>query len=268
MKTRIISAIVALAIVIPLFLLGGIPFSIGAGLIAALAYKEIIELKTSHKPYSMLIILLGFISLELIVFNRLQASYIYNGVSYGIIGLVLLLLLIPSIFDKKGNYTTKDALYLFGITTLIGLFFNLLILLEYANKWLLLYLILIAILTDTFAMIVGCLIGKHKLIPRVSPKKSVEGSIAGSVVATAIASIYYYNVITSNINIFVLIVTTLVLSILGQLGDLLFSKIKRENEIKDFSNIMPGHGGILDRLDSMTLIIFGYIIIINIINMF
>ena len=61
---------------------------------------------------------------------------------------------------------------------------------------------------------------------------------------------------------------TLFLSILGQLGDLFFSKIKRENEIKDFSNIMPGHGGILDRLDSLTFIIFGYIIIVNIINFF
>ena len=122
-------------------------------------------------------------------------------------------------------------------------------------------------MTDTFAMLIGCLIGKHKLIPKVSPKKSVEGSIAGSILGTAIASIYYYNVITSNINIIALIIMTLFLSILGQLGDLFFSKMKRENNIKDFSNIMPGHGGILDRFDSMTFVIYGYIIIINIINL-
>lgn len=121
-------------------------------------------------------------------------------------------------------------------------------------------------MTDTFAMVIGCLIGKHKLIPDVSPKKSVEGSVAGSVVGTIIASIYYYNIITNNINIFVLIIMTLFLSVLGQLGDLFFSKIKRENGIKDFSNIMPGHGGILDRFDSLTFILYGYIIIINIIN--
>jgi len=121
-------------------------------------------------------------------------------------------------------------------------------------------------MTDTFAMLIGCLIGKHKLIPDVSPKKSVEGSIAGSLVATIIASIYYYNVVTSGINLIVLIVMTLILSVLGQLGDLFFSKIKRENEIKDFSNLMPGHGGILDRFDSMTFIVFGYIIIMNIMN--
>ena len=121
-------------------------------------------------------------------------------------------------------------------------------------------------MTDTFAMLIGCLIGKHKLIPKVSPKKSVEGSIAGSLLGTVIATLYYYNVITNNVNLLGLIVMTLFLTILGQLGDLFFSKIKRENDIKDFSNIMPGHGGILDRLDSLSFIVYGYIIIINVLK--
>ncbi len=268
MKTRVISAIVAIAIVIPLFLLGGIPFAIGVALISALAYKEIVDLKNSHKSYSTFIMIIGFIAYELIVFNRLRASYIYNGISYAMIGITILLLLIPAIFDKKDKYTTKEAFNLIGTIIVIALFFNLLMLLCNANKWLLLYLILIAVITDTFAMIIGCLIGKHKLIPNVSPKKSVEGSIAGSLIGTIIPTLYYYNVVTSNINIVVLVIMTLALSLLGQLGDLFFSKIKRENEIKDFSNIMPGHGGILDRLDSLTFIVYGYIIIINIVNMF
>lgn len=269
MKKRVVSAIVAIIIVIPLFLLGGIPFAVGVGLVAALAFKEISDLK-ENKNIPMLIKILAFTCFEVLVYNRLQASYIHHqvGVSYAMIAITVLLLIIPSIFDKKGNYTTKIALSFVGSIITIALFFNLLIIIRNLDKWLLLYLILIAVLTDTFAMIIGCLIGKHKLIPAVSPKKSVEGSIAGSLVGTIVASIYYYSFIGDKINIGLLICMTLVLSILGQLGDLFFSKLKRENDIKDFSNIMPGHGGILDRLDSLSFIVFGYVIIYNIIIMF
>ncbi len=101
----------------------------GVSILAALAYREIVDLKESHKPYSKLIKALGFVCLEFMVFHTINASYIYNGASFATIGLVLLLLLIPSIFDKKGNYTTKDAFYLMGTTVVIGLFFNLLMLL-------------------------------------------------------------------------------------------------------------------------------------------
>lgn len=268
MKKRVVSAIVAIAIVIPLFLLGGIPFAIGVGIVAAIAYYETLGLKESHKPYPTLIKVLGFICLELLVLSRIDASYVYYGPSFGAIAFTILSLVIPTIFDKNEKYTTKEALHLIGNIILIGLFFNLLILLCNGNKWLLLYLILVGVLTDTFAMVIGCLIGKHKLIPSVSPKKSVEGSVAGSLVCTIVASIYYYNVVTNSINIFLLIVMTLALSILGQLGDLFFSKMKRENKIKDFSNIMPGHGGILDRLDSLSFIVFGYIIVISILHLF
>lgn len=272
MKKRVITAAVLVAIVVVLFVLPAsisrIAIAVAAGILAAIAYKETLDLKESHKPYPKLMTALGFICMELMVFNSINASYIYNGASFGVLGLTILLLAIPSIFYKKEQYTTQSAFYLIGTTLVIGLFFNLLMLLFLGNKWLLLYLVLIATMTDTFAMLIGCLIGKHKLIPDVSPKKSVEGSVAGSLLGTAIAAIYYYNVITNGINIVFLIFMTLILSILGQIGDLFFSKIKRENKIKDFSNLMPGHGGILDRFDSLTFIIFGYIIIINILKMF
>lgn len=266
MKQRVISAIVAAIIVIPLYIIGGIPFTIGIGLLAALALKEIISLKESHQKLSPFIVILAYILLELIVIINTKQSYIYNGLNLALIGITLLLLIIPTIFSKKEKYTTKDALYLIGSIILLGLTFHSIILLENASKPLLLYLFLIAAITDTFAMLIGSLIGKHKLIPSVSPKKTVEGSIAGSIMGTIIPAIFYYNMVTNNVNIILLTIITLVLSILGQLGDLFFSKIKRENDIKDFSNIMPGHGGILDRLDSFSFIILGYIIIINIIK--
>ena len=272
MKKRVLSAAIMVALVIIVFILpkniSHIGIAVAVGLLAAQSYRELLGLKKSRKEYPKYINVLGFICMELMVFHRINAPLTaFSGINFLVIGLILLVLLTPSIFDKKGEYTTKEALYLTGTTVAIGLFFNLVMLIYNFNRWELLYLLAIATMTDTFAMLIGCLIGKHKLIPDVSPKKSVEGSIAGSLVGTIISSILYYNIISNEINIIVLVLMTLVLTILGQIGDLFFSKMKRENEIKDFSNIMPGHGGILDRFDSLTFITFGYIVIINLINL-
>ena len=268
MKKRVISAVIAIAIVIPLFIIGGIPYATAVALLAAQAYKETLGLKESHKPYPALISVMGLIFTVLIVIFHPNASYLFNGIETLCLSLIFIFLMIPAIFDKKGQYTTKEAFHLSGTVIFLGIIFHLFILLFNASKMLFLYLILIATITDTFAYVVGTLIGKHKLIPEVSPKKSIEGSIGGSIVGTAVATIFYYNLVSSNINIFVLIAITFVLTIIGQLGDLFFSKIKRENGIKDFSNIMPGHGGVLDRLDSIAFISLGYTLIIAIMNLF
>ena len=268
MKQRVISAIIAAIIVIPIYLIGGWVFNFGVVAIGALAFLEILKLKVSHNTIPNGVRVLGFLCLELIVLSGFDLGFSSNGIAYLSLGTALLLL-IPAIFDEKEKYTTGDAIYLTGFITIVGLFLNLLITIRNQpnGEWLLLYLIMIAVLTDTFAYIIGSLIGKHKLIPSVSPKKSVEGSVAGSLVGTIIPVVYYQTVIPSNLNIIVVIIMTLILSVLGQIGDLFFSKIKRENKIKDFSNIMPGHGGILDRLDSLAFITIAYVVIVNIINL-
>lgn len=268
-KKKVISGAIMILIVVALFLLpikfARVICAVAVGLLAESAYREILELKKSHNKIPPPIVALGFICTALMTFQSLNSSFIYGGISFMMILLITVILLIPTIFYKKEEYTSKDAFYLIGNIIFIGLFFNLVFQIFNKDKWLLLYLILVATMTDTFAMFIGLLIGKHKLIPSVSPNKSVEGSIAGSLLGTIISSIYFYNVV-DNINIILLITISLILTILGQLGDLLFSKIKRENEIKDFSNIIPGHGGILDRFDSLSFIVFGYIIILNILN--
>lgn len=98
------------------------------------------------------------------------------------------------------------------------------------------------------------------MAPKISPAKSWEGAIAGLIGGSAISIIVYSNLV-GNFSI-KLVIITIILSCVGQMGDLFFSKIKRENEIKDFSNIMPGHGGVLDRLDSLSFVMFVYVIII------
>ena len=105
-----------------------------------------------------------------------------------------------------------------------------------------------------FAYLVGSAIGKHKLIPEISPKKTVEGAIGG-IVFTALACLLYGFILEKffalSVNYLFLAVIGVILSVVSQLGDLFASMIKREYGVKDYGNIFPGHGGIMDRFDSV-----------------
>lgn len=263
MKKRVISALIIAALIIPAFLIGSIPFKILCGLLAVLAFKEVVDLKVSHKSLPNVVIALGLISLLSIVYMNYDLSYaLFLGISYAAIALVLLVYLIPTLFLKK--YSTQDAFYLIGFTILIGVVTNSIMMLYETNKWILLYLIILVCSVDIFAYLIGSLIGQKKISPLISPNKTLEGSLAGTLLSLVISS-FYYKAIIPNANTLYIIVTTLSIIIMAQLGDLLFSKIKRENNIKDFSNLIPGHGGILDRIDSLIFAILTYILICTII---
>ena len=258
MKKRIISAIVMLAIVIPFVWYGGSIFRLGVATVRILALKEMLDLKKSHHQLPILVELIAVISLLLIVLAEYDGYSILFGITYRGLAILLLSLLGLSIFYDEKKYTATDALFLIGSVLLLGVSFNAMILARMTDLYLFIYLILIFIFTDTFAMLSGMLFGRHKLIPKVSPKKTVEGSVLGSIIGTIVASLFYHFFV-NDITVLVVIVT-LILSIIGQIGDLIFSKIKRENDIRDFSNLVPGHGGILDRLDSTIAIMLAFLI--------
>ncbi len=178
--------------------------------------------------------------------------------------ILLILFLYVIITNMKINF--KDIAYtLFGIIYVIGCIIFLALLRGMQNgKILIWYAIIAAWGTDIFAYIVGKRWGKHKF-SQVSPKKSIEGCVAGIVGAVIIAVLY-----TLAINkifdlqysyVFVVIVTA-ILSMIGQVGDFAASSIKRYVNIKDYSNLIPGHGGMLDRIDSlMFLSPFAYVLL-------
>jgi len=128
------------------------------------------------------------------------------------------------------------------------------------------YILLICVFTDIFALVFGRKFGKHKMAPVTSPKKTWEGSIGGTITALVVGTTFLvtYTIVSDNgflrvdsyedlnlaLKIIIAIIMTLMLSICSQIGDLLASKLKRAYGIKDYSNIFPGHGGILDRFDS------------------
>lgn len=114
------------------------------------------------------------------------------------------------------------------------------------------YLVLVAMATDTAAYFFGVRFGKHKLIPAVSPKKSIEGAVAGLVFGGGTAALFaILTDMAPHYGIVGWIILSFALSAISQIGDLVASKIKRSFGVKDFSNLFPGHGGVLDRFDSI-----------------
>ena len=264
MKKRVLSSIAILIIVIPIILAGGITFSLGLALIAILALKELLDLKKSHNKIPSALSLFTVLAMLGVVFYEYQGGAVSYSISHRLLIIILMIYLLPTLFVSKNKYETKDAFYLFAIIIFIGMTFHSMLVIRAESLYLFIYLALIPIITDTTAFIVGSLIGKRKIAPLISPKKTLEGCISGSVVATVLCSCVYYLLISDS-NILITVLISLILSIIGQFGDLLFSKIKRENDIKDFSNLIPGHGGVLDRIDSFIFVILIYYVFLKVI---
>ncbi len=209
-----------------------------------------------HKPIS----LIGYISCLGVLLVGANIDY---KVKINIVAIalpIILILMFAYIVVKKLEVGIVDlaitALSIIYIPFLFS-FIKLLAILPNGRIFLLLAFAS-AMATDTFAYEIGSRFGKHKLSPIVSPKKSIEGSIAGiigSIVACVVISIITNTYFNTNFNIIVIAVMGLVLSIVGQIGDLAASSIKRYCEQKDFSNLLPGHGGVLDRFDSVMFIV-------------
>ena len=128
----------------------------------------------------------------------------------------------------------------------------------------LVYVGLVTVMSDTFAHFFGVNVGKNKLCPTISPNKTIEGMVGGTFFGTFIGMVYYLTFVNTSANVLVVILITLFLSLVAQFGDLVFSMIKRKYDVKDYGNIMPGHGGVLDRLDSLIFTMLAYVLLTTI----
>ena len=263
MKKRVISAAIMLAIFIPLLIIGGIPFRIAVGIIAILGYKEYLDLKKDVK-YPLPVAIIGLIVLLFLTIYNTKSLALNAVLDYRILIGAFLALSIPSLFYfKTDKYSTGDALKMYGFIVFLGTILNVATNIMIYNKLYFYMLLIVTIMTDTFAYLTGISIGKHKF-SKISPKKSIEGCIGGIVLGSIITSIYYMTFI-GTAPIYKVLAVTLILSVICEIGDLFYSAIKRENDIKDFSNLIPGHGGVLDRIDSLTFVIATYILLMGII---
>lgn len=261
MKQRIITAVVALVILFIVICFFETPvFNIAIGVLSAIAVFELLHSTGYIKNRLLLAIctLFAFVYplLHFKVFNpHIILVSIFFLIALGFCYLIfheeimlptictgfLVSLLIPVVFSV--SIVIRDRYYP------DGLFFYLLAL---GGGW----------LTDSGAYFVGVFFGKHKLAPKISPKKTIEGAIGGilsTVVGYLLLGLLYYSYLSSigdevQIAYPVLAVGALVCAVAAILGDLFASVIKRQTGIKDYGNIFPGHGGVMDRFDSVLFV--------------
>ena len=262
MKQRMITAIVAICVLVPVLIFADtFALPLGIAVCAVLAVYEMlacIGLKGSialSAPLYCVAAVFPFLvrylpsyreTVESVAFAALSAIALYY---FGVL-----------IFSHGKYRIDQIGTAFFSITYILIGFFGLVIVHDWVPNGEYLYLIAFigAWVTDSFAYFCGMLLGrggKHKLIPDVSPKKTVEGAIGGTVFC--ILSMLLFGFIVEKIdpsieaNYLLFAVAGLLIAVVSQIGDLAMSVIKRTYGIKDYGKIFPGHGGILDRFDSV-----------------
>lgn len=261
MKMRIVGAIILLAILIGSIMIGYEAFGLVMAVGAILGYVELINIKYDKNDRNMnMMVLIGTVCLMLLVLNDTFFSLDNN-----------LLLLVPMLgftvpivfYNDSKRYNIQDAFFIMGVVFFLGFAFHNIIYMAKIDVYKCIFIFLISFITDTYAYIGGCLIGRHKLTS-ISPKKTIEGSIIGTIMGVVVGTIYY-NLAIGGLNIINIVLICLFLTLLSEIGDLVFSSIKRYFDKKDYSNLIPGHGGILDRFDSVIFVSLGLYIIMTLI---
>lgn len=169
-----------------------------------------------------------------------------------IVGLALIML--STTVVSKNRFTFVDMGFCVLAVAYIGIGFMYFYETREAGIFYILYALLIVWLTDTGAYLFGKAFGKRKLWPQISPNKTIEGSLGGTLISTLIPIIFVsFGWLEGSL--WFLIPFTIILSIFGQMGDLVESALKRHFDVKDSGNFLPGHGGILDRFDSFIFVL-------------
>lgn len=247
MKTRIVTGLAILALVIPALLYGSWLLLLLISCIIILGGIEYLSLSETSNAWPIMVKPFAILSVFLVVFCP------EPSLAVPLMGVGALCFFAIPVFSER--FSAKDAFLCISFLSFFYMIASSFLNIYQANPMYIWLIIIATYCCDTAAYFTGYFLGKHKLNPRISPKKTIEGSVGGWMFG-AICSFAFAYFCIPDMQIWEMLASALLLPFAGQIGDLAFSAMKRVFGIKDFSNLLPGHGGILDRLDSL---IFNFI---------
>ena len=239
MKQRILTSLLIVAVVLPPLILGGwsmdllMLFCIVAG-----SYEIVHCLSLPYRKS-----LIAGLILTMVLLSRTSPQMLGGRLAAALVVLFAL-----AIFEKHTRLS--DITLIFAMMTIFTMAVRSIITIYQVDSWMMMYVILATYCTDTGAYFCGVFFGRHKLIERISPKKTVEGAIGGWLCGMIISFVFAWQMLPS-MSLPMALFASATLAVVGQIGDLAFSLIKRTVGIKDFGSFLPGHGGVLDRIDSL-----------------
>ena len=247
MKQRVLSALVLLTITLGCVLLSEISrvlFFAAAGLLCCYEYSRAVE---KLQVYCAAWVMYTYIAAQAALTLFHQGPILYIGCM--MIGIYLAMF--SGIIHRK--VTGNGALYTVAGLAYPGFLFGVLMMISVGEIWQQTLLLATAstLVCDSFALFGGMAFGKHKLAPLVSPKKTWEGAVCGALSSLAVGLVVWLLPIFPELSLPLCLITALLSSSMGQIGDLAESLLKRMIGVKDFSNLIPGHGGMFDRSDSL-----------------
>ncbi len=255
MKVRVISAVVLALLCIPTLLIGGVFVDALLLLVILMGSYEFISIR--EKRFNVLLYI------SMVTFIILMNVFTINQVGLIIIFLIYLffiaILFADISLDDVAAVFMMSIIFAMAVSSIARIYDN-----EYGPLFML-YILLATFGCDIGAQLLGMAFGKHKLNARVSPKKTVEGAIGGWLSGAIVSFIYAILVFGDMFSLRLFIGLSLTLPVVAQIGDLSFSLVKRNYGVKDFGSTIPGHGGVLDRIDSL---LFSLIFFISMVEMF
>lgn len=255
LQKRVLFAGLALAIFIPFVVVGGVPFQLFVGLLAMIATAELIQMH-GLAPNSLEGILAMLASLVLTLPLENYLSFLPTDGNYTAYAMVVFVLLGSTVFNL-GTYSYSEAVYPIASSFYVGIGFHHLLTARMDSLDKVFFALCLVWATDTGAYLIGQRFGRRKLMPKVSPQKTIAGffgGIASAVVVSALFLLLDKNLAFPH-SFGSMLLLVVLFSAVAQFGDLVESAIKRRFGVKDSGKVIPGHGGILDRFDSLIFVL-------------